>query len=80
MMRRKRTWPALLAALALTAAPLSADALEADDPSAEGWNWKKFWDYGGCAASLVVAVSTGGIAWVAPVIACGRAFQEHWTD
>lgn len=79
-MRGHRTWPALLAALALTVAPLSVHAQEMDDPSAEGWNWKKFWDYGGCAASMVVAISTGGLAWIAPVIACGRALQEHWSE
>ena len=76
---RRGTVLALLVSLALAIQPVQVVAQTPGDPAeVEGFGWKKFFDYGLCAASIAVATGTG--TWVAVVFTCGRVIQEHWTD
>ena len=66
---------AVVIALALALAPVTPAraAVEPDD----GFNWPKFFDYAGCAASIAFAEMPGGLAMAA--ITCGRVIQKYWT-
>ena len=65
---------AVVFALVLALAPVTparAEELDGD------FNWAKFFDYAGCAASIAFAELPGGLAMVG--ITCGRVIQKYWT-
>ena len=66
---------AAVMALTLTLAPLTP--ARAEDEEVEGFNWQRFFDYAGCAASIGFAEVPGGLMMVA--ITCGRVIQKYWT-
>ena len=72
---RSRIALAAVMALTLTLAPVTP--ARAGDEEAEDFNWAKFFDYAGCAASIAFAEIPGGLAMVG--ITCGRVIMKYWT-
>jgi len=75
--RRGRSTAALATILALTLAVAPLPARADGDNEAESFDWIKFFDYAGCAASIAVAEAPGGLVMAG--ITCGRVIQKYWT-
>ena len=65
---------AVVIALVLALAPVTPARAEGEP---DGFDWPKFFDYAGCAASIAFAEMPGGLAMAA--ITCGRVIQKYWT-
>lgn len=74
---RGRSRTALAVAIALTLALAPVTPARAEEGSAEDFDWPKFFDYAGCAASIAFAELPGGLAMVG--ITCGRVIMKYWT-
>ena len=72
---RPRIALAVAMALVLALAPVTP-ARAQEEPDGD-FNWPKFFDYAGCAASIAFAEMPGGLAMAA--ITCGRVIQKYWT-
>jgi hypothetical protein len=68
---------ALAVAMALTLALAPVSPAHAEDESEGEFNWPKFFDYAGCAASIAFMELPGGLAMVG--ITCGRVIMKYWT-
>jgi hypothetical protein len=74
-------WKSILLATLIAVALVSqspqvvAQAVEGD-AQAEKIDSSKFWDYGLCGVSIVVAAGTGG--WLLAFFVCGKVASEHW--
>ncbi len=75
--RRGRSTAALATIFALTLALAPPPARADGDDGGEGFDWIKFFDYAGCAASIAVAEAPGGLVMAG--ITCGRVIQKYWT-
>jgi hypothetical protein len=74
---RGRSRIALAVVMALTLALAPVTPARAEEESGGSFDWPKFFDYAGCAASIAFAELPGGLAMVG--ITCGRVIQKYWT-
>lgn len=77
-MRMRSLLPAVLIALSVAGHPIQVAAQVSEDAAIEGFDWKKFADYSGCAVAIAFAAGTGG--WLVAGLACYRAYMEHRTS
>jgi hypothetical protein len=73
---RSRIALAVVMALTLALAPVTPARAEDEEPDGD-FNWPKFFDYAGCAASIAFMELPGGLAMVG--ITCGRVIMKYWT-
>jgi hypothetical protein len=68
----------LLACAPAIHAPDATAQAPGGDAEIQSFNWRKFWDYTGCAVSVALATSTQ--QWYIAAFGCGKVIMEHWSD